>query len=54
MYFSKIIQTFYDLLVYGATLNGCLCDFFTINLFSWINGEVVLLYHSRPTVTLND
>ena len=53
MYFLKIIQTFYDLLVLEATLNGCICDFlffyfFTVTLFSLISGEAVLLYHDRP------
>ena len=43
MYFSKIMQTFYDLLL-EATLNGCI---FTINLFSLINGVAFLLYHNR-------
>ena len=35
-----------------ATLNGCIREFyfffFTINLFSLINGMAFLLYHNRP------
>ena len=31
-----------------ATLSDCIRGFFTINLFSLINGEALLLYHNRP------
>ena len=49
MYFSKIIQTFYDLLFTTSNSERLHPDFFfflTINLLSLIYGESVLLYHN--------
>ena len=49
MYFSKIMQTFMTYYLLEVTLNGCICEiFFTINLFSLINSEAILLYYNRP------
>ena len=49
-YFSKIVQTFYDLLFTrnNSELLQPLIFFLAINFFSLINGKVVLFYHNRP------
>ena len=46
MYFSKIMQTFYDLYLLEGTLNGCIGIFFTTNLFSLINSGAVSYYNT--------
>ena len=50
MYFSKIKQTFCDLLFTRETLNDCIRKFlfFPIDLISLIHGNPVLLDYNKP------
>ena len=49
MYFSKIIQTFNDLLVQEAILNGCIRDFFLQLIYSF---RLIVMQFCHITIDL--
>ena len=52
--YQRLCKFFTAYYLLEATLNGCIRDFFTINIFALINGEVVYLITIELTVKLND